>query len=397
MPRAWCIRLFVVVAVLAVACPSPHQPAASAGAHAAAAPTAARRVECPMRLLHDIPFVQLRVDSGPPEWFILDTGAPVSVFSSRVAARARHAPMDASVQIDDRPDGGASAVYSFDGVRLGDATLNGVAGVVTDRADFDEATGLRLGGILGFSAFDGYLLTLDYPARRVVLEHGALPDVDQRDVLYLTTHDLHPAIATRVAGRPRLTEIDSGSGFFLELPTAEDALPFAEPPVVTDHMLTIGGRAVARTARLRATMTIGTHVIENPTVMTTDPARMGHAIARIGGPLLAHFVVTFDTANGRARFASGERTITAPPVKTLGVEFVRRQGAWQIMDFVPPSAGPALGLAVGDRVVTVDGKPSAAIDANDLTAAPYERDVRFVFARGQERLAVTVPVTVLVP
>lgn len=349
-----------------------------------------------MRLLRETPFVQVRIGDGPPEWFVVDTGAPVSVFASRLAARARHTSMDASVQVDNRPDGAARDLYSFDGVRFGEATLNGVPGIISDRPDLDEATGLRLGGILGFSAFADYLLTLDYPSRRVVLERGALPDVDQRDVLYLTTHDLHPAIATRIGGRPRLTEIDSGSGFFLQLPTTDDTVPFAEPPVVVSHIQTIDGRSAARSGRLRAKMTIGTHVIEDPTVMTTDDPPMGYDIARIGGPLLGHFVVTFDANNGRVRFATGEGTITAPPLKTLGLEFVRRDGAWQLRDFVAPNAGPVLGLAVGDRVVSVDDRPASALDANDLSAAPYERNARFVFARGADRLAVTVPVTVIV-
>jgi len=340
-----------------------------------------------MRLLHDVPFMLVRVDDGPPEWFALDTGAPVCVFDTRLAAHVSHRPVE-----------GQSDLYAFAGVRLGDVLLDDVVGVITNLDDLRAHTGVPLAGILGLSTFRHWLLTLDYPAERIVLEHGELPDVDQRDVVRLTLNNLHPAVAVRVLGEPRLCELDSGSAFMLETsaPTFA-ALPLAAPPRVTGRINTMTGDAYARSGRLHGALTIGAHTITDPITMTQEPFddSLNDRVVRVGGPLLKHFAVTLDLESGKARFVTREREpLEAAGVWTLGVSFLRDDKGWYVAGFL--SGMPTHGLEVGDRVVSVDGRAASSLDAGAFSV-DHAATCHLVVSRAGETIEASIPSTLIVP
>lgn len=354
-----------------------------------------------MRVLRSIPFVLVRVDAGPPEWFVVDTGSPVSFFVPRIASRMTKRGK-ASVRVGAGDDDAAwMPSYAFDGIRFGDEVLHDVKGVVMDVSAVGDQLGVALGGILGFTAFGDYLLTLDYPGRRVVLSQGSLPDVDQQDVLALTSHELHPSIALRIAGEGRLAEVDSGSGFSLQVPTSMvPELPFRAPPILTAHARTLAGVSTMRAERLEASMTIGHHVVADPVATVEDGKLLGDGVVRIGGPLLTHFAVTFDQKNLRARFVCQAcDPIAVPPVKSFGIGFVRDAAGWKLATFVPGVEKPDVDLALGDRLVSLDGRGAASLgpDALDPADRTPGSPAHFVFARGARRLDVTLPVLVLVP
>lgn len=353
-----------------------------------------------MRVLRSVPLVLVRIDLGPPEWFVVDTGSPVSIFVPRIAPRILKHAAD-TVRVGAGNDEGASMPsYSFEGLRFGDQVLRDVNGVVMDLSAAGSQLGVALGGVLGFTAFENYLLTLDYPGRRVVLSQGALPDVDQHDVLFLTSHELHPSIALRIAGESRLAEIDSGSGFFLQVPTSMTAeLPFRAAPVLTGHAGTLAGVSPVRSERLETNMTIGQHVVANPIATVEDGELLADGVVRIGGPLLAHFAVTLDQQNLRARFVChGCDPIAVPAVKSFGIGFVRGAAGWQIATLLAGAKKPDVDLAIGDRLVSLDGRDAASLDpdALDPTDRATGSRVPFVFERQTRRFAATVPVSVLV-
>lgn len=342
---------------------------------------------CPMRLLHNVPFTLVHVDDGPPEWFAVDTGAPISLFDQRLASRVRHRPVSAD-----------SDLYAFDGVSMGDARLDDVVGAIANLDDLRAHTGIALAGIIGISTFQHMLLTLDYPGKQIVLERGALPDVDQRDVLVLTLNNYHPAIAVRLLGEPRLCELDSGSAFFLETnASAFTALPLAAPSRIVARINTISGDANARSARLKGTLTIGTHVVDDPVVMTQEQPvddSLLEVVVRVGGPLLKHFVVTLDLASGKARFVARE-PFAAEPVRTLGLSFLRDASGWYVAGALPGL--PTYGVEVGDRVVSVDGAPSMSLDAEAFYPSPTDLSRRMVLTRADRTFEVTIATTVVVP
>jgi hypothetical protein len=216
---------------------------------------------------------------------------------------------------------------------MGDARLDDVVGAIANLDDLRAHTGIALAGIIGISTFQHMLLTLDYPGKQIVLERGALPDVDQRDVLVLTLNNYHPAIAVRLLGEPRMCELDSGSAFFLETnASAFTALPLAAPSRIVARINTISGDANARSARLKGPLTIGTHVVDDPVVMTQEQPvdeSLLEVVVRVGGPLLKHFVVTLDLESGKARFVARE-PFAADPVRTLGLSFLRDASGWYV-------------------------------------------------------------------
>jgi Aspartyl protease len=380
--------------VLVVACGAPRD-----AQRGTAIPSAAGRYACPMRLLRDIPFVQVRVDDGAPEWFVLDTGAPITVFSSRLEGRLKRRPTDTAFHMIGAPDETRSVIYAFDDVRIGTAPLREVAGILSDLDAMQDRIGIPLGGILGFPAFEGVLLTLDYPNKQVVLEQGAL-DANAADVLTMTMHNLHPAVQAQLEKATCVAEIDSGSAFFLQ--TSADtfgALPFASPPRITSRIATLTGDSVARSARVKGTVHVGGYAIDDPIVITEQPADEtldSNDVVRVGGPFLTSFAITFDQRSGRVRLArSTHDPINVPSATTLGLSFVHGSGGWEVAGFIPDV--PSNGVRVGDRVVSVDGAPAGTLDASTFAPGPPGRARRFVFSRGAAQIDVTVPVIVLVP
>jgi hypothetical protein len=359
-------------------------------------------VTIPLRLVRDVPLVQIKVDGGAPEWFVLDTGAPMSVVATRISSRMQQHTSDVAIHVSGTTPGEFDTkVFQFDGLRVGSLTFDDVSGIVSDLAALDERIGFPIGGILGFPPFADLLLTLDYPNQRAIVDHGSLPEPNQRDVLLLRDHAMHPSIVLRIAGVDTITEIDSGSGFFMEIAQhVGDKLAVLAPPVVAGHAMGIAGLAPQRAVKLDGDVKLGVQTVHHPLIyLGEDPSLDTDQIARIGGPLLAHFAVTFDQRTRAVRFTRADQTPLDPgPLKSLGLELVKRGAGWQIIDLIPNTPAAALDVRRGDVLVSVEGKPTVDLDAGDWertynTISPLHIGI----ARGTTHLDVVIPVAILVP
>jgi hypothetical protein len=167
--------------------------------------------------------------------------------------------------------------------------------------DYNTSPNLpHIDGILGFNAFADFLLTLDYPHRRVRIERGTLPDPDGRTILSFDSSHRIPEIQIDVAGHTMTADLDTGNvvNDQVEVPAASAReLPWLSAPAAAGRAQTVSGSEALASGQLDGDLQIGSYIIHQPHLTIVD----GLPVANIGSGVLAHFVVTFDQKNRRVR------------------------------------------------------------------------------------------------
>ena len=161
----------------------------------------------------------------------------------------------------------------------------------------------RSRGILSASSFPGYLLTYDYPGKRISIKKGALENADSQSSFQYTEDQVLPTVPVRIAGHDTQVHLDTGSGFGLTLPAKFlTELPLTSQPKEAGRVRTGGGEFPVSIARVDGTIELGKYKLDLHEVRFSD-ARPGPepAAGTIGYDVLRHFVVTLDSKNRRVR------------------------------------------------------------------------------------------------
>jgi predicted aspartyl protease len=257
----------------------------------------------PIELIHDKPYVRVMVNGRGPFRFLIDTGTGGQAMVSPELADALALPavgharlMDPSGKGEQRSD--VLQVHSLK-----------VAGV-----EFTEIKAIRhrlyseeenCQGVLGFTLFKDYLLTLDYPGRKVVLSEDAIRDDDGGSVMSFLMPDGVPVISLRIEGQRMEAQIDSG-GTGLSFPARiATRLKFLSTPVEFGSGESLATRFQIKAARLRADVRLGRYTFKQAFV-EINPA---FPLVNVGSTPLANFVVTFDQAKMLVRFYSNQTTL----------------------------------------------------------------------------------------
>lgn len=225
---------------------------------------------------------------------------------------------------------------------------------VREMSHLGAALGLDFDVFLPFSAFDGKLLVLDYPAREMRIEEGALPEPDGKTVFSARGPDARPWLMVDLNGRKRRILIDSGSNGRLELKKL-GRLEWLADPVVASVSTRMDKYVQRYAGRVRNRITIANLEFDQPIVSMTDDTEL------MGVHVLKHFVLTFDQVNERARFEPQvEGPVRMRPRRSTGALLRPDPGGWFEVARVLPDTPAAEGaLSAGDRVVEVDGTPVA--------------------------------------
>jgi predicted aspartyl protease len=333
-------------------------------------------VEVPMLFRGPTPAVEVMVNGQGPFIFAIDTGAQgMARIDSSLAERLKLKPVgqvqagDGSGRNTRRMD-----VFELDSLTLGSVQLKAVR---APSRDYNVSTNLpRIDGIIGFNLFSDYLLTLDFPAKRVRLERGQLPKPDGAEILSFDNSRGIPIVELSVGSYKVKAHIDSGNtmgGFVLPTALAEK-LKFTGAPVTLGRASTVTSDVEIKQARLQDSIRLGRFEFAEPTIIF--PAVADYA--NIGAKVLREFSLTFDQKNKSIRLKRqeaskaaeqqtaavpqefkdysgkyGERTVTVED----GALFLQRQG------------GPRLKLA------------SVARDEFALEIVP---EARIKFIRGED-------------
>lgn len=257
-----------------------------------------KAVEIPMQFRGPMPAIEVMVNGKGPFLFAIDTGGQ------------GEARLDSSLveKLGLKPNGQAGAgdgsgqniqtlnTFEVDSIKIGDISFNKVTAL---SRNYNSSPNLpKIDGILCFGLFKDYLLTLDYPEKKVLIEKGELPKTDNKNILDFDDARGIPSVELQVGGQKVKAHVDSGNivaPFILSSAIVEKA-GLASEPVVVGKARTVSSEIEIKQVRLKDSIRLGSFEFANPLVNYP-----GLSDANIGSKFLSYFIITFDQKNKRLK------------------------------------------------------------------------------------------------
>jgi hypothetical protein len=258
-------------------------------------------VAVPMQDMGGRPVVELKINGKGPYRFILDTGAVTTVLSDELSRELSLTPPP-GVQVASVGGGPAPAIVLIHEVRISEAVLEDMIAAVRPLGGLLKGENAPR-GVLSAACFPGYLLTYDYPGKRISIRKGALASADSKSIFQYTEDQVLPTVPVRIAGHDTQVHLDTGSAFGLTLPVKFLAeLPLASQPKEAGTVRTGGGEFPVSIARVNGTIELGKYRLGLDEVRFSDARPgAGPSVGNIGYDVLREFVVTLDSKNQRIR------------------------------------------------------------------------------------------------
>jgi hypothetical protein len=258
------------------------------------------------------PYVMVTIDGKGPYRFVIDTGTGADAFVTPELADELHLDTVAEAVVNDPSGQGGHRVST---VFLPSLRLAGVD-FYWVKAIRHEVTGEAgsCQGLLGFTLFRDYLLTLDFPHQQVLLTEGDLTPDGGKTVLPFRMPDGVPVASLRVSGQSVEAQFDSG-GSGLTLPEGLASHQKWEiPPVVFAAGQTMATRFDIKAAKLASNVTVGKYTFTHP-VVEVHPA---FPLVNFGSSPMQSFAITFDQKNLLMRLSADRThfTLKVPPSPT---------------------------------------------------------------------------------
>jgi hypothetical protein len=326
----------------------------------------AASVTIPFELLNNHIYVLASVDGTAPRSFLVDTGG-VNLLT-RAAAVELGITSQGALSVggvgEQREQAGMARLGSF---AFGGITLREPLFYVMPFGGVVEAEGVELAGLIGFEVFERFAVTIDYARSLLTLTRPeAFAPPPGAIAVPFRFQESTVLVDGSLDGIAGTFTIDTGSRSTLDLLA----------PFVAEHDLTsryapkletvtgwgVGGPARSRVARAGRLM-LGEAEVSAPIVELT--LQKGGAFTdryvagNVGTGVLKRFTVTFDYARQRMYLQPGG--VAADPFDRSGVWLNDAGEVFRVEALVEGGPGAAAGLAVGDRVVAIDGTSAAAL------------------------------------
>ena len=361
----------------------------------------AARATVPFRLLNNHVYLAATVNGKGPYTFIVDTGGH-TLLSPRLVGEVGLKAVGQAVTSGAGEGHATTGFVHFDEIAIGGVRLRDEIGFATPIYD-PSIEGIPVDGMVGFELVRRMVTTIDYGRKTITFTDPAAfrPGPAWGVAVPFVFYDHLPDVPGSVAGLPARFDIDTGS-------RAE--VDFTGPYVATNHLRDrfakgtsavtgwgVGGPARSYMVRLKS-LELGRVEVEHIAAglseaeagSISDPNYDGN----VGSALLKRFVVTFDYAH-QVMFLKRIKP-TPPDVGTFdrsGLWINAKDGGYAVADVARDSAGAAAGIAVGDVIIAIDGKPAAADHLADsrrmLRDLPAGTKVALIIRRGSETRAVT--------
>ena len=329
----------------------------------------------PMQMRGAMPVIEAMVNGQGPFVFAIDTGGEMQAdIDTATAAQLKLQP-NGKVRGGD-PSGRNSREFdtvAIASIAFGDVEFRNVTAITREHRITPNYP--KVAGILGFSLFADYLLTLDYPGKQVRLSRGELPPANGADILSFDDPHRIPVVELAIGNLKVRAHLDSGNlvgGFILPTSLVEK-LTLASPAVTVGRARSISNEVEIKEARLKDSIKLGSFVFPQPTI--TFPALADES--NIGIKILRDFSLTFDQKNKRLKLLRQITKVTNPAPATSPAEvkeFVGSYGQREISFagdalYLQRQGGPKMKLVPGAKdEFTLEAVPEARIkfgrDAN---------------------------------
>ncbi|HEY6488697.1 MAG: aspartyl protease family protein [Terracidiphilus sp.] len=259
------------------------------------------------------PYVMVTLNGKGPFRFVIDTGTGGdALVTPELAARLGLPTVGHATLSDPSGQGGKrAAVVQIDSLEVAGVQFTNVRAL--SYPFFAEAG--TCDGLLGFTLFRAYLLTLDFPNRVVTLATGSLTPDGGNAVLPFRMPDGVPLAYLKVDGlQPVEAQLDSGGGGLVLPEKLAEHLKYDVAPVVFASGRSVSTRFQMKAAKLASDVKLGRYTFTHP-VVEIHPA---FPLVNFGSPPMQIFAITFDQKNLLVRFVSNQRrfNLTAPPSPT---------------------------------------------------------------------------------
>jgi hypothetical protein len=326
----------------------------------------------PFLIINGHIYVDVKLNGRGPYRLLLDSGGENIV----TPALARELGLKSSGEFP--VSGGGEGVEDIgatevDRLEIGDAYLTQQTFYVypIDRANHVE--GMPQQGLVGYAVFRRFVTRIDYEHRQLTLfDPASFTYTGSGAVVPFVFYEHIPQVKGTIDGLPGTFDIDTGARSSLTLMS----------PFVTRHRLIekmqagperivgwgIGGPSRGRVARAHL-LELGPVKISAP-VTGLSTSKRGFAnpdiAGNVGFGVLSRFTVIFDY--GRQHLILEKNGLYGRPdnYDKSGLWLHAAQGGWDVMEVVPDTPAAQAGLAVGDRILAVDGDTPAALSLPDL-------------------------------
>jgi predicted aspartyl protease len=276
-----------------------------------------------IELMNDKPYVAVMVNGRGPFRFLIDTGTGAQALISPELANELTLPVAGHARLMDPSGKGKqrSEILLLHSLKVAGLEFNEVRGI-QHRLNGEDGS---CEGVLGFTLFKDYLLTLDYPGKRMTLTSGALTEEASESVLPFRMPDGVPIVAMRLDGQHVETQIDSG-GTGLSLPeSVAMRLKFLSTPVAFGSGESLATRFQIKAARLRADARLGRYTFKQAFV----EINAAFPLVNLGSTPLRQFRITFDQQKLLMRLEASQKTLhlDASPTTMRLLHEPRREAA----------------------------------------------------------------------
>jgi hypothetical protein len=325
-------------------------------------------------------FVQVSINGSRPHWFVLDTGATLSVINAeRVTTFGLRPSVGGRVNVD----GGTVPFQRVAGVslRLASVETRVPSLMVISLSPLEPHAGRTVDGLLGSDFLSQFITQIDYEDRRIYLHNPQADPYSRSDEPISFTWDDHTPYIRAKVGMPdgRSIEgrfqIDTGAVRSLDLnrPFVQKNVNPSPPNTIEPvSSSSLGGEVSQRIGRV-SSLQVGPWSSPQPiTRFSSDETGSGARAdydGTIGAGFLRRFVVTIDYPRRQlilkpnARFSdpdeydmSGLSVVASPPDFTI----------FRIAKSVLGTPGAAAGLRRGDVILAIDGRPAREFLLNEI-------------------------------
>lgn len=263
--------------------------------------TAKLPVEVPMQTGEGMPTVEVIINGQGPFLFGFDTGAQARPRIDASLVEKLKLKSTGQVQATDpsRRNVQSSETYKLDSVVIGGLRLTDVT--VASRNYQNSPRPLKVDGILGLNAFADYLVTLDFPAKKLRFEKSELPKSDGAEILDYKNEAGIAVVELSMGDKKIKAHLDTGNGIgaFVFPAAFAEKLNLAGEPRVVGRARSATGDMEIKQVQLKDTIKLGRHEFPDATIVY--PA-LGD-VANIGFKTLSQFLITFDQHNERVRLS----------------------------------------------------------------------------------------------
>lgn len=328
--------------------------------------------------------VPLQID-GRTYDFLFDTGGAASLMPG--IQEQLHLPVIGHATLAGA--GGATVPATLvraQTIDLGGARLHAVRFLVIGGAI--AASARDFDGIIGREFFAGYALTFDYQAKTLTLTRSAqyVPPAGVSAVPLTLRMTVIPNVTAVVDGHEGAFDIDTGAASGLTLTKSFVETSGLAPQFSGARALFLGvgaGGDVMGTVARTDTFSIGNATIDRPVVAISAPvgvfANPGLS-GNIGPDVLRRFTFTLDFAARSAYFVPNATLADPMPFNRAGLFMKRSSDGAMVAAMVwPQSPAADAGIAAGDELVAIDGRPPQEVRARGTLVQPPGTAVAVTF------------------